>query len=169
MMQGDRRSGPTAGSSLAGEFSHREEPGLLRRRALVAAAIAGLVLPTRPSWAAGETSIDLRDLYDRDMAFTPLARSLDGERVRVSGYMAPPLKADARFFVLTTRPMSICPFCDSSADWSDDILAVYIKRALEVAPFYVEIEARGTLQLGELRDRATQFVSRVRLSDATYG
>lgn len=141
----------------------------MHRRTFIAAAAAGLALPPRITSAASETSIELRDLYDRNLAFTPRARGLEGKRVSASGYMAPPLKADAQFFVLTARPMSICPFCDSSADWSDDILAVYIKRALEVAPFYVEIEARGTLRLGELRDRATQFVSQVRLVDASYG
>lgn len=141
----------------------------MRRRTFIASAAAGLALPPRITSAAGETAIELRDLYGRNLTFTPFARGLEGARVRVSGYMAPPLKADAQFFVLTARPMSICPFCDSSADWSDDILAVYIKRALEVAPFYVKIEARGTLRLGELRDRATQFVSQVRLVDASYG
>ena len=42
------------------------------------------------------------------------------------GFMAPPLKAEAKFFVLTEIPMSICPFCSSDADWPDNIVVVYL-------------------------------------------
>jgi hypothetical protein len=40
--------------------------------------------------------------------------------------MAPPLKAEAAFFVLTEIPMSLCPFCSSDADWPDNIVVVYL-------------------------------------------
>ena len=43
-------------------------------------------------------------------------RSLTGSRVTVEGFMAPPLKADAPFFVLTREPVSLCPFCNTDAD-----------------------------------------------------
>ena len=38
-----------------------------------------------------------------------LATALEGKRIRVEGYMAPPLKAESTFFVLTKRPMAVCP------------------------------------------------------------
>ena len=40
--------------------------------------------------------------------------------------MAPPLKAEAAFFVLTREPVALCPFCQSDADWPDNILVVYL-------------------------------------------
>jgi hypothetical protein len=83
--------------------------------------------------------------------------------------MAPPLKADSNFFVLTKRPMAVCPFCESSADWPDDILAIYTKRTLKVIPFNVKIVVQGVLELGDMTDPDTGFVSRIRVVDARYG
>ena len=83
--------------------------------------------------------------------------------------MAPPLKANATFFVLTKMPMAVCPFCETAAEWPDDILAVYIKRRLRVIPFNIGIAAEGVLELGPVRDEETGFLSMVRLVNATYG
>jgi len=110
----------------------------------------------------------LRDLYDGESGFSDLAKSLEGGRFEVAGFMAPPLKANTNFFVLTTAPMAICPFCEDETDWPEDILAVYSKRQVEVIPFSVAIKVRGVLELGTFTDRDTGFVSRVRLADATY-
>ncbi len=82
--------------------------------------------------------------------------------------MAPPLKAETRFFVLTARPMSVCPFCETEAEWPEDILAVYAKRVVRVIPFNVGIMTTGQLELGSYTDPDTGFVSRVRLADAVY-
>ena len=82
--------------------------------------------------------------------------------------MAPPLKVDTNFFVLTKMPMSVCPFCETEADWPDDILAVHTKRIVKVLPFNLKIEVQGVLELGTEKDAETGFVSRVRLIDATY-
>ena len=82
--------------------------------------------------------------------------------------MAPPLKVEINFFVLTKQPLSVCPFCETEADWPDDILAVYTKRIVRVLPFNLKIEVRGVLELGTAKDAETGFVSRVRLTDAKY-
>ncbi len=110
----------------------------------------------------------LRDLYNKNQSFSDLARSLAGQRIEVDGYMAPPLKADSRFFVLTRRPMAVCPFCETEAEWPQDILAVYTKRIVDAKPFNVKISTSGMLELGTLKDPDTGFVSRVRLTDAAY-
>lgn len=114
--------------------------------------------------AAG--SIRLRELYEKDLSFSPLAHSLEGERVTVRGFMAPPLKAESSFFVLTRRPMVNCPFCNDASDWPDDIVAVYTKRAVRVLPFNVDIIVQGRLELGDFRDPDTGFFSRLRLVGA---
>ncbi|MEE2951518.1 MAG: hypothetical protein VYD57_09760 [Pseudomonadota bacterium] len=112
--------------------------------------------------------IKLRDLYEKDQSFTKLAKRLEGQRVGVEGYMAPPLKAESNFFVLTRRPMAVCPFCESEADWPDDILAVYAKRVVDVVRYNVKLVTTGRLELGAFTDPETGFVSRVRLADATF-
>jgi hypothetical protein len=64
--------------------------------------------------------------------------------------------------------MSVCPFCETEAEWPDDILAVYTKRIIDVVPFNVDLTTTGTLELGAYKDPETGFLSMVRLVDASY-
>ena len=136
------------------------------RRTLLAAL--PLCLVSRSLLAADTATIKLRDLYDKDLGFSDLALSRQGRRVTVAGFMAPPLKAESVFFVLTKMPMAVCPFCEPGMPWPDDILAVYAKRVVEVVPFNVPITVTGVLELGDAVDPELGFYSRVRLVDATY-
>ena len=135
-----------------------------RRRFILAAAASALATPAMA--AAGRSPIKMRALYNKDLTFSDLARQLNGKRILVDGYMAPPLKAESSFFVLTKRPMAVCPFCETSADWPDDIVAIYTQRIVKVLPFNVKIVTNGRLELGDFRDPETGFVSRVRLVGA---
>lgn len=137
---------------------------MIDRRAFIASAAALAALPAQ----AADGPLRMRDLYNKDLSFSDLAMSLQGERIEMTGYMAPPLKADAAFFVLTKRPMAVCPFCEPGSEWPLDILAIYTKRTLEVIPFNRKILVRGVLELGDYVDPDLGFFSRVRLSDATY-
>ena len=138
---------------------------MLNRRALSLFSIFTVMAsPLR----ALEEVIKLRDLYKKNLTFSDLALNLEGHRITVNGFMAPPLKVDKNFFVLTKMPMSVCPFCETEADWPDDILAVHTKRIVKVLPFNLKIEVQGVLELGTEKDAETGFVSRVRLIDATY-
>ena len=137
----------------------------MNRRTLLAVLLVG---PAALATPARADTIRLRDLYRKDLSFSPLARSLAGERVAVDGFMAPPLEAETNFFVLTKMPMAVCPFCETEADWPDDILAVFAKRTVRPVPYNVPIVARGRLDLGTERDPRTGFVSRVRLTDAAF-
>ncbi|MCK7612817.1 hypothetical protein [Roseibium sediminicola] len=118
---------------------------------------------------AADGPLKLRELYNKDRSFSELAKSLAGHRIAVDGFMAPPLKAEISFFVLTKKPMAVCPFCETEAEWPEDILAIYTKRTVEVISFNRKIETSGILELGTLKDPDTGFVSRVRLVDAVYG
>ena len=138
---------------------------LTRRRMMLATGSLAFVQPA----SAEEDAIRVRDLYNRDRSFSDLAQSLQGQRITVEGFMAPPLKAESQFFVLTKMPMAVCPFCETEAEWPDDILAIYTKRVVKVIPFNVKIEARGVLELGSYTDPDTGFLSMVRLTDASYG
>jgi len=143
----------------------------MHRRLFLALAPAALAVPAliRPAAAAQDDgSIRLRDLYNRDMTFSDLALANEGQRIDVDGFMAPPLKAESTFFVLTKMPMAVCPFCEPGQTWPDDILAVYARRVVDVIPFNVPMRASGILEMGDYTDPELGFYSRVRLSDATY-
>ncbi|MDY8109073.1 hypothetical protein U0C82_07935 [Fulvimarina sp. 2208YS6-2-32] len=142
----------------------------MKRRDFLKFSGAGLLAAcAMPQDAFGASDIiRLRDLYEKDQSFTALAKRLEGERVGVIGYMAPPLKAESSFFVLTRRPMAVCPFCETSLDWPDDIVAIYTKRTVDVVRYSIKLVTTGRLELGEFKDPETGFVSMVRLADATY-
>lgn len=137
----------------------------MHRRSLL--ALAPALLLARPAYAEN-AAIRLRDLYNKDLSFSDLALEKQGSRVTVAGFMAPPLKADSRFFVLTKMPMAVCPFCEPGMPWPDDILAVYAKRVVEVVAFNLPITATGALELGDYVDPELGFYSKVRLSDASF-
>ena len=72
--------------------------------------------------AATELAFD--DLYEGDAILADKCKALSGQPVEMTGFMAPPLKAEATFFVLTSMPMAVCPFCETEAQWPDDIVLV---------------------------------------------
>ena len=137
----------------------------LPRRSIILGLAA---LPFAGALRAGEGAILLRDLYNKDLSFSALAEEKKGQRITVEGFMAPPLRADSNFFVLTRRPMATCPFCSSAADWPSDIVAIYTKRLVKVIAFNIPIAVTGVLELGTYKDPEFGFVSRVRLADASY-
>ncbi|AUB78193.1 hypothetical protein FPL11_04185 [Spiribacter aquaticus] len=137
------------------------------RRRVVIGLAAGFVAGLAHN-ANAKDILKLRELYDANQDFSALAKELQGTTVKVEGFMAPPLKADIEFFVLTKKPMSVCPFCETEAEWPDDILAVYTRRGFDVVPFNRGIEVTGELALGPKRDPETGFLSMVRIENARF-
>jgi hypothetical protein len=88
--------------------------------------------------------------------------SLDGQRVVIEGYMAPPLKPELDFFVLTRIRLAYCPFCTTAADWPDDIAVVYLLDGTTVATIS-PLRITGRLEVGASVDTATGMVSLVRI------
>lgn len=125
-----------------------------------------------PAWLPwfGEqaTTLEFSELYSGASALglelSPKLKSLDGKKVRMNGFMAPPLKPTLSFFVLTKVPMAICPFCSTDADWPDDIVLVKLRQPVTALPFDRVITVTGQLELGYQRDDETGFVSLVRIA-----
>lgn len=142
----------------------------LSRRACLALA-AGVLLAPRPGRAAETLGFD--ELYGKvsvlGLEFSQKVVALDGERVRITGFMAPPLKAEANFFVLGKAPMAICPFCSSDADWPDDIVVVYLRRKQTFEHTTGRVDVEGVLEHGSWTDPDTGFVSLLRIRDAAFG
>ena len=141
------------------EFSRR---GLLRALPL---ALAAASLPGE-SFAAERVKI--RDLWGGGGQFSPLAEKMAGAMIELQGYMAPPLKPEIDFFVLTRIPMAFCPYCDTEAAWPDDLILVFIDHAISPVPFNDLIRVSGRLEIGTKTDAATGFVSRARLLGAAF-
>ncbi len=117
---------------------------------------------------AKEDVIKVRDLYNKDLTYSQFAIEHVGKEISIYGFMAPPLKAESIFFVLTKRPLAVCPFCESDADWPSDIVAIYAKKNIEVLPYNVPIIVTGKLQIGSYTDQELGFVSQIRLVDSSF-
>jgi hypothetical protein len=88
--------------------------------------------------------------------------SLDGQEVIIEGYMAPPLKAELDWFVLTRIQLAYCPFCSTAADWPDDIALVYLGEGT-IRPTEKPMRLYGRLEVGPSVDPETGMVSLVRI------
>jgi len=140
-------------------------------RPLVVFALAlMLLIGTSAAKADDPTRLGFGDLYASvgvlGFKFSDKARTLAGKPVAMRGFMAPPLKPEADFFVLTREPVSLCPFCQSDADWPSDIVVVSLQAGVGLTPNTAPIEVRGVLEIGSRTDPRTGFVSQVRIVDA---
>lgn len=122
--------------------------------------------------AATHPTLSFEELYSSGgvlgLEFSDKVKRLSGGRVVIQGFMAPPLKAEADFFVLTREPVALCPFCQSDADWPDNILVVYLGEKQQFVQNNATIEVEGVLETGSRVDPNTGFVSQLRLRDASF-
>jgi hypothetical protein len=140
------------------------------RRSLLQAMVA-LPFLFGSAHAAVET-LTFDELYAAQgvlgLKFSERVKTLAGQTVVMKGFMAPPLKAEAKFFVLTEIPMALCPFCSSDADWPDNIIVVYLDEKQTFVQANAPIEVEGMLEQGSWTDPETGFVSLLRLRHATF-
>ena len=141
----------------------------MKRRVFLTASLLMLA-----SWvkAKSAASIGFDEMYEGNpilgLQFSEKLKSLAQKTVSVQGFMAPPLKPEANFLVMTREPVSLCPFCNSDQDWPDNIIVVYLSAKQEFVQPNRPIVVTGTLQLGSYTDEQTGFVSLVRLVEATF-
>lgn len=140
-------------------------PGPSRR-----ALLAGLCLAPGLARASEPEKLDFEGLYKSfgvlGFEFADRVVALAGQRVRMLGFMAPPLKAESHFFVLTRQPLAICPFCQSDADWPVDIVVIFLRAETMLVNAGRRVAVMGRLELGSQIDKATGFVSQIRIVDA---
>jgi hypothetical protein len=136
---------------------------LTRRTWLMAALGLGLYGP-----ALAAQRVRMFELYNEDNDFSPLAKELTGKRIAMQGFMAPHLKVDSDFFILSNTPVETCPFCASEGDWIDSIVFVRMRRKQEAVDPGAIIMVEGKLEIGPEKDSETGFFSKVRLTDAEF-
>lgn len=149
----------------------RQKSGDGSRRAFLLLTLASATPLAR---AAEAISLDNRLTFDSlyksvgvlGIEYSDQAKALKGREVRLRGYMAPPLKPESRFFVLTREPVAVCPFCSSDAQWPVDIVVIYLRDTLAPVDFSRRIEVSGRLEMGSWTDPDSGFVSQVRIVDA---
>ncbi|MCD2173406.1 hypothetical protein [Rhizobium sp. C4] len=143
---------------------------LARRGFLSLAAGSAFCVLARPAFAVD--TIAFGELYSKfgvlGLEYSDKVKGLNGKPVSMEGFMAPPLKAEANFFVLTEIPMALCPFCSSDADWPDNIVVIYLSGKQTFLPGGTRISVDGTLEIGSWTDPETGFLSRLRIRNARF-
>lgn len=89
-------------------------------------------------------------------------KALDGRKVLIQGYMAPPLDLDLDWFLLTIVPVGGCAFCGSSLDVIAGTAMIY---PVNDSIFFTGngIHVTGTVEVGDGRDPATGMASLIRI------
>jgi len=145
---------------------------MITRRSLIGGWGGLWVFGSAEGWSMEAEVIHFDMLYKnfgvRGLEFSDRLKSLASKNVAITGYMAPPLKAESQFFVLTREPLSICPFCQSDADWPLDIIVIYLKQASPLVSAGAQIHVTGRLEIGSYLDPETGFVSQLRIVDASF-
>ena len=119
----------------------------MQRRQFVKCLLGTPLLVAVPAFAA-VPELRFEEMYAGNsvlgLQFSEKLKSLSGKRIRIRGFMAPPLKAEAAFLILTKEPVSLCPFCNSDQDWPDsiilnsleDFVTTYKTACLQFVPFH---------------------------------
>lgn len=102
--------------------------------------------------------------YDlqKGLLFSDKLKSLDGQRVIIEGYIAPPLRTRPDFFVLTREQLAYCPFCSRDVEWPNDMVLIYLSEPEAFIRKY-PVRVTGILGLGSSVDTETGMVSLVRI------
>ena len=149
----------------------QRNPDMIVTRRETMLALAAALLPGS-AFAAGTEIIRFDGLYKSfgvlGFEFSDHVTALRGKDVRMVGYMAPPLKPESHFFVLTREPLAICPFCQSDADWPVDIVVVTMKQETPLVSAGRKVVVSGCLEIGSATDAGTGFVSQIRIVDAGF-
>lgn len=144
----------------------------MKRRNFLAALFFSVMAPVAAVKAASDLKLGFEEMYEGNpilgLQFSQKLKSFADKTVSVEGFMAPPLKPEADFLVMTREPVSLCPFCNSDQDWPDNIIVVYLSKKQEFVQPNRPIVVTGRLELGSFTDKETGFVSLVRLVDATF-
>jgi len=142
----------------------------LSRRMFLSAAVLSMLCTVPAAFAAD--LLKFADVYQGagilGLTFTDKVQQLAGHTIAMRGFMAPPLKAEADFFVLTREPVALCPFCNSDTDWPANIVVVYPAEDQPWVDNTTPIEVTGRLELGSSVDRRTGFASRLRITGAHF-
>jgi hypothetical protein len=142
------------------------------QKATVPATIA--ISPTVTSSDATNEPIVLRfnEFYSPNssainLQFSDKLKGANNRQIKINGYMAPPLKPNLDFFVLTRIRLAACPFCSTAADWPEDILLVTMPDGKTVKQIEEPITLVGKLEIGEAVDSKTGFFSLLRVRAET--
>lgn len=157
-------STPTVGQAQPGNptATVRPNPTATQANPTVTAQPAVVSNPTEPI-VLRFSEFYASDSVAGNLKLSQKMLSAKDKMVRIVGYMAPPLKPDLDFFVLTRIRLAVCPFCSNEASWPDDIILVTMEQGKNFQQTEEPLIIIGKLEIGGKVDKETGFYSMVRL------
>ena len=141
----------------------RSARSILRRRAALLACMG--VAIARPSPA--QATVSLRALYDEGgSAPSGLARRLEGQRIAVSGRVAPVPSGAADWLAIGETALVPCQLCGGPHDWPNGVLAVRSEGLPHLRDPYATVTLTGVLVLDPKAREGTGLPDRLVLRDA---
>ncbi len=157
---------------MAHAKNSRADQTIFDRRIFIGRAAGSCLSLILPDFSWATPRIGFNELYGsfgaKGFSLSEKAKSLVGQSVEFRGFMAPPLKPEAKFFVLTRYPVTLCPFCNTDAEWPSDIVVVYLDRPESFAHNSGGIRVTGMLEYGAAIDTESGMVSLLRLRNARW-
>jgi len=143
------------------------EPGVAREIAMATDIPMQPTVENQLTFEEDPVPLTFSEFYEgfdlrRGLIFSDKLLSLDGQRVIIEGYIAPPLKPRIDFFVLTRIQLAYCPFCSTDVEWPDDIALVYMPEQRVFSGEY-PVRVIGQLEVGSSVDAESGMVSLVRI------
>lgn len=102
------------------------------------------------------------------LEFSDKLAALDGQTVRMRGYLAPADHGDGGILVLTRSPVAPCSDCDGGHDWPNDAVFVFPQAGHAGFTPGHPTEVEGVLEHGSLRLPEAEVTTLVRLRDARW-
>jgi hypothetical protein len=141
----------------------RLAPTVLRRRAALLACVGVAALRPVPAQA----SVSLRALYDQNGgAPSDLAQRLEGQRIAVSGLVAPVPSGSADWLAIGETALVPCQLCGGGHDWPTGVLAVRSEGLPHLRDPYVAVTISGVLVLDPAAREGNGLPDRLVLRDA---
>lgn len=134
---------------------------------IIRATDAAIVYENEAADEEGLVEISFDEFYDGfDQETGPIIsqrlKALDGRKVVINGYMAPPMALELDWFQLTLQPVGGCAFCGDSFSVTDGTALIY---PVNESVYFTGggIRVTGRIEVGDGRDPATGMVSLVRI------
>lgn len=94
-------------------------------KTLLQSVLMVVLLPFASPLAEDAFPMQFRDLFERGGKPSTTAKFFAGEKIQLTGYLAPPPTEESPFLVLVGAPTSYCPYC-TSVDERDHLPYVLI-------------------------------------------
>ena len=138
---------------------------------ITAFLLVAVILATALSGCKGDER-DATSLSFKDAAGYDYLKTLDGEYVTISGYMATSSPVDGSFIFLMNLPYQSCPFCIPNTSQLSNTMEIYPKKGESFSYTTQAIQVVGVLEVSDSEDKP--FVDEYgykfccKIVDATY-